>query len=497
MPIDPATAEDSCSKNQISSHGHDEFTSPESPPARSSHSQPGAMTSGGRDEKQSSTQSEHDTIPAPALEDANLTPAASESHLSFPDGGFQAWLVVLGSFCAQGAVFGLINTAAVFESYFKTHQLKDYTNSEIGCIFSLYLFLVFFVGVQAGPVFDRHGSRHLLFGGSLCVVTSLMLLSISQTYYQIILTYSVLGGLGGAMLNAPAYGAIAHFFHLRRGLATGVATTAGGVGGIVFPLLLQFLLGDEEGVGFGWSCRILGFILLGLCTLANLLIRTRLPPLAVGPDDGDKKKRNSVWPDFSIFRDRRYALSALGIFFMEFGLFVPLTYIVSYATAHGLGTSDSFMVLSLLNAGSVFGRFLPGFLADKIGRFNVIILAISLCVATLLGLWLPAGSSKATIIAFCVLFGFASGSNLGLAPVCIGQFCAPQDYGRYFCTAQMLASFGTLASVPIGGALLERGHESTGWMGLILFSGLSYVVALGCYASARILAIGWHPLVKF
>lgn len=296
------------------------------------------------------------------------------------------------------------------------------------------------------------------------------------------------------MLNAPAYGAIAHFFDARRGLATGVATTAGGFGGIVFPLLLQFLLG-EGGVGFGWSCRILGFILLALCTLANLFIRTRLPPL-VKPEGDISKKTNSVWPDFTIFRDKRYALSALGIFFMEFGLFVPLTYIVSYATAHGLSGADSTMVLALLNAGSVLGRFLPGLLADKVGRFNVIILTISLCVITVLGLWLPAGSSKPILIAFCVTFGFASGSNLGLVPVCLGQFCAPQDYGRYYSTAQMLASFGTLTSVPIGGALLGDGGD-TGWLGLILFSGMSYAIALGCYTFARGFSIGWKPWSKF
>ncbi|KID96296.1 Major facilitator superfamily domain, general substrate transporter, partial [Metarhizium majus ARSEF 297] len=485
MSIDRNTAEDTCDKNRLSPQDHGFKTT-------SCHEQPGAMTTN-HGEKPSTPQRD---IAVSAHGNANLGPAERELQVSFPDGGFQAWLVVFGSFCAQGAVFGLINTAAVFESYFKAHQLKDYSNSQIGWIFSLYLFLVFFVGVQAGPVFDRHGARLLLAAGSLCVVASLMLLSISTTYYQIMLTYSVLGGLGGAMLNAPAYGAIAHFFHSRRGLATGLATTAGGVGGIIFPLLLQFLLGDR-GVGFGWSCRILGFILLGLCALANIFIRTRLAPRVNGPDGGASDKRNSVWPDLTIFRDKRYALSALGIFFMEFGLFVPLTYIVSYAMAHGFNPSESFTVLSLLNAGSVFGRFLPGFLADKMGRFNVIILTISLCVATLLGLWLPSGSSRATITAFCVLFGFASGSNLGLAPVCIGQFCAPQEYGRYFCTAQMLASFGALTSVPIGGALLGGGQESSGWLGLILFSGMSYVVALGCYTSARVLATGWHPWAKF
>lgn len=314
-----------------------------------------------------------------------------------------------------------------------------------------------------------------------------------SAYYQIILTYSVLGGLGGALLNAPALGSIAHFFDVKRGFATGIAMTAGGVGGIVFPLLLRPLLG-KNGVGFAWSCRILGFILLALSVPANLFIKSRS---SIRMSDDGKPKNGSIWPDLTVFRDRRFALATLGVFFMEWGLFVPLTYIISYATAHGTGESDGSLLLSLLNAGSVVGRFLPGLLSDKFGRFNMIIITITLCAATILGIWLPAGGSKGGLVAFCVAFGFASGSNLGLIPVCLGQFCGPQNYGRYFATATMVASFGTLSSVPIGGALLGIGHQSTGWMALILFSGVSYIVALACYTSARVLTVGWLPLAKF
>ncbi|KAH6889429.1 major facilitator superfamily domain-containing protein [Thelonectria olida] len=430
---------------------------------------------------------------SPSTPSTLISPSTTnDEDLTYPEGGCRAWLVVFGSFCAMGAVFGLINSSAVFESYFKEHQLKDYTHSQIGWIFSLYLFLVFFVGILVGPIFDHHGPRALIAVGGCLIVTSLMLVSVSKTYYQIILTYSVLGGLGGALLNCPAYGAIAHFFHVRRGLATGIATTAGGVGGIVFPLLLQALLG-ENGVGFAWSCRIMGFILLALCASANLCIRARLGPPAARQDEA---KASSVWPDFTILKDRGFAVTALGVFFTEWGLFVPLTYIVSFAKSHGAGDADSSVYLSVLNAGSVFGRFLPGLLADKLGRFNVIIVTIALCIVTVLGLWLPAGDSRALLIVFCVAFGFASGSNLGLAPVCIGQFCDSRDYGRYYSTASMIGSFGTLTSVPIGGALLGLGGGSTGWTALILFTGIAYILALACYLFARIYLAGWKVTKK-
>ncbi|KAK4159535.1 major facilitator superfamily domain-containing protein [Cladorrhinum sp. PSN259] len=397
-------------------------------------------------------------------EQLSRCPSAATT-VDFPEGGVQGWLVVFGSFCAMFSLYGLINSAAVFESYFSNNQLKDNTPSEIGWIFSLYLFIVFFVGVQVGPIFDRFGSRMLVAVGCLMIILSLLLLSWCEKYYQIILTYSVMGGLGGAMLNCPAYGSIAHFFNVRRGLATGIASTAGGIGGVVFPIILRELL---PGIGFAWSSRVLALIMVGLAIPANLFIKTRLKPHKT-------EKVQSVWPDFGVFKDPRFALASAGIFFMEWGLFVPLTFIVSYAAAKGQDATESYLLLSYLNAGSVIGRVLPGILADKIGRFNVIILTISICLVTVVGIWLPAGDSNATIIAFAVLFGFGSGSNIGLVPVCLGQLCDHRKFGRLFSTAMMVASFGTLSSLPIGGALL--GLETNPWTALILFSGLSYMAA--------------------
>lgn len=491
------------------------------------------------------TQSSYSPSPSSSSSSSstNRTVDHTPPHITFPEGGLQAWLVVFGSFCAMVSVFGLINTAAVFESWFSTHQLADYTASEIGWVFSLYLFFVFFIGIQVGPIFDRYGPRYLVALGSVLSVASVLLLGLCEEYYQILLCYSVLGGLGGALLNTPAYACIAHFFNVRRGLATGIASTSGGIGGIAFPILLQQLL---PRVGFAWSTRILGFILLGLSVPANLWLRTRLPLPGVNdcePEDGAapdavpdvtaedptlandgtassvhtgvtgrsglsrvistgtrasrRRALPSVWPDFTIFRDRSYAAATLGIFFMEWGIFVPLTFIVSYATAHQQNTNQAYTLLSLLNAGSVLGRFLPGLLADKLGRFNVIIVTIGLSSAVVLGVWLPAADSRATLIAFAVLFGFASGSNLGLIAVCLGQLCEPSQYGRFYSTAMMVASFGTLSSVPIGGAILGDGMTQGRWMGLIVFSGVSYMIALACYMAARIMAVGWSPKVKF
>ncbi|KAJ4263060.1 hypothetical protein NW762_006673 [Fusarium torreyae] len=464
-------AEDSCLKNQHGScPAQDEFIINFGKPLDGGH--------GDRGDPEKASAPAPATIPDQAnLEygairhsgDVDSAPAEDGGNLEFPEGGLQAWLVVFGSFCGMFSVYGLINTAAVFESYFSENQLRDYSSSQIGWIFSLYLFVVFIVGIQVGPVFDKYGPRLIVAIGGILIGASLLILSVCE------------GGLGGALLNSPCYASIAHWFDRRRGLATGIAMTAGSIGGIVFPIFLQKLL---PSIGFGWTTRILGFIILGLTVPATVFMRSRLPR---------QNKLTSVWPDFSIFKDLKFTFSACGIFFMEWGLFVPLTYIVSYAGRNSGNTNSSYTLISILNAGSLLGRFLPGLLADKIGRFNVILLTLGLCIISAFALWLPAGDSQAMIIAFSVVFGFASGSNLGLTPVCVGQLCDPRDYGRFISTAFMVASFGTLSSLPIAGAILEAGDKGeTGWMALIVFDGSSYMLALACFLAARVMAVGWN-----
>lgn len=63
---------------------------------------------------------------------------------SFPDGGRDAWLCVLGGFCALFCSFGWINCIGVFQEYYQTHQLSQYSASTISWIPSCEAFMMFF-----------------------------------------------------------------------------------------------------------------------------------------------------------------------------------------------------------------------------------------------------------------------------------------------------------------------------------------------------------------
>ena len=96
------------------------------------------------------------------------------SEIDYPEGGLRAYSVVFGSFCGMLAAFGLMNTVGTFQAYLSTHQLSAYSESTIGWIFGLYIFLSFFCGIQIGPIFDAKGPRWLVVSGSVCLIACMM-----------------------------------------------------------------------------------------------------------------------------------------------------------------------------------------------------------------------------------------------------------------------------------------------------------------------------------
>jgi MFS family permease len=172
-----------------------------------------------------------------------------------------------------------------------------------------------------------------------------------------------------------------------------------------------------------------------------------------------------------------------------------LTYISSYCILKGFSPAFSFQILPILNAGSIFGRWLPGYYADKIGRYNAAIVTIVLTIVSVLGIWLPVGDTKAGIIVFALLFGFSSGSNISLTPVCISQLCPIENYGRYYATCFSIVSAGCLIGVPVAGRILDLNHGI--YDGLIILVGVCYVGGGIGFIVARGMATGWKLKSKY
>jgi MFS family permease len=401
----------------------------------------------------------------------------------FPEGGLRAWLVVAAAFFMLLPSYGFLVAIGTLQDYWIRHQLKLHTASEVGWVAGVLAFITLGMGIWVGPLFDRYGPRWIALVGSVGYVTMMFLLAECDKLWQIILCCGVLGGMSAALLTTTALAAVAHWFKVRRGLAQGVALAGSSCGGLSLPLILRTTLPKY---GYPWSMRILGLVFLVCLTISNLLIRARIPP------SSSTKKEAII--SFSIFRDLGFSLFTVFVFGFELVLFGGIGILPTYATLSGKFPPDTgFYLVSVLNGVAFIGRILPGYLADRIGRFNTVLMMTVFTLFFMLVLWLPFGHRSLPVLySFAALFGFGSGSVFALTPPCMGQMCKAQDFGRYFGTMYSVASFATLVGIPMSGVLAQQ----VGLQAMVAFYCALLAVSLVSLVFSRWACLGRRWTVK-
>jgi MFS family permease len=401
----------------------------------------------------------------------------------FPEGGLRAWLVVAAAWLLLFPSFGFMVSIGTLQDYWGQHQLAYMSSRDIGWIPSIFVYLSLALGIWVGPLFDRYGPRWIALAGSIGFLLMIFLLADCKTYWQMILCCGVLGGVSGALLTTTSLAVVAHWFKERRGLTQGIAMMGSSCGGLVIPLALRTTFPK---FGYQWSLRILGFMFLFCFIFGNILIRARIPPTAAA------KKKAII--SLSIYGDLRLSLFTLSVFGFEVVLFGALGILPTYTT---LSTSfppeTSFYLISVLNGVSCLGRLLPGYVADKIGRFNTLFIMIIFTLVFMLALWLPFGTtSLAALYCFAALFGFGTGSWMALTPACVGQLCRADEFGRYYGSMYFIASLATLVCIPISGELVE----SVGPQPMVAFFCAILGLSLVSFVFSRWACLGRRWVVK-
>lgn len=104
--------------------------------------------------------------------------------------------------------------------------------------------------------------------------------SLCKTDWQVLLAQGVCVGVENGFVIVPSVALASTYFLRNRSLALGLCASGSATGGLVFPAIAQQLLPK---VGFPWTIRVMGFVMLiGMITAATLM-KPRLPPRRSGP----------------------------------------------------------------------------------------------------------------------------------------------------------------------------------------------------------------------
>jgi MFS family permease len=372
--------------------------------------------------------------------------------------------------------WGILNAFGAYQTYYESGKLFTTTPSNISWIGSIAAFMLLFVGIFVGPLYDRGHLRTLLVFGSFMVVLGHMMISICHAYWQVVLAQGFVIGIGTGCLFVPCVAIIPQYFSTRMGTALGAAVSGSSLGGVIYPIVLYRLI---EKVGFAWAVRVMGFISLGTLAIPLAAMRMRVKP-----------PKTRAMLDASSLTDVPYMAFVLTTLVTYTGLFAIIFFLSYFAEANRItDTSLAFYLVPIFNAASILGRLLPNALADKVGAFNLLI--PSAIASGLLMLCMIAVHSKGAVIVIALLSGFFSGALIGLPPVCLAMLTPDKSrLGSRIGMGYAIIALGVLVSGPAGGAVLNNGSGQLHWDKLWVFGGVLTAVSSVGFVMVRVMKYG-------
>ncbi|KAJ5479867.1 hypothetical protein N7530_005376 [Penicillium desertorum] len=376
-------------------------------------------------------------------------------------GGITAWLQVLCGHLIVFNVWGYINSYGIFQSYYTTTLNRS--SSDISWVGSLQIFFVYFLGTFSGRAMDAGYLRTTLVAGLFLQLLGVFTTSLATSYWQLLLAQGICQGIGDGLLFCPIVALMSTYFTRKRTIAISISACGAATGGLVFPAIAQTLL---HRIGFAWTIRVMGFVLLFNAVVVMACVRQRLPPRKLGP-----------LIEFKAFIDLSYTFFAMGTFFCFWAVYYAYYYVRSFSRDI-IGVSDytSFSILMIMNGLGLPGRLVPAYLSDRyFGPVNTFI-PVSAAAAILLYCW-AAIDSYGGLTAFVVIYGFFGGGVQSLFPSALASLTdEPSKAGVRIGMIFSIVSAGSLTGPPIAGALVDL-HGGQ-YLYAQLFGGTSMMI--GC-----------------
>lgn len=362
-----------------------------------------------------------------------------QTHLSeAPDGGMRAWLAVFAAALVTFSTFGFSTSWGVFQAYYEENLLLHTPPSTIAWIGSTQYALAYLPSLATGRLFDLGYFKIPFFAASCVLVACTFLIAECTQFWQLFLTQGVGLGMSCGFLFSPAIVSVSQWFSKRRGLALSTTALGAALGSIVFPVAAQKLI---PLIGFRWTVRVFGLILMATMGTANIFLKRRLPPVNV---------RGGLF-NLKAFHNKAYFTYCVSGIIILLGLYTELTYISVSAVAIGVSKDFSFYMIAIANAASTFGRVISGLLADKIGALNTMAVFTAMTGITTIA-W-PFAKDKSQLITIAAIHGFSIGAYISLYSVPAVAMGKMEDAGRRVGMFMSLIGLGGIAGPPISGAI--------------------------------------------
>ncbi len=326
-------------------------------------------------------------------------------------------------------------------------------------------------GVVFGRVADRFGIMVPALIASFALPAGFAAASNAATLWQFSVAMGLIAGfLGASATFAPIVSDISHWFVRRRGLALGIVISGTYIAGAVWPPILQHFIDSN-----GWRDTFFGFGVFALCVMLPLsLFLYRKPPAVPepAPASGPLEPRRPL--GFSAAGLQRL-LCAAGVGCCA-AMAMPQVHIVPYATDLGFAPARAAEMLSLMLGFGIVSRLTSGWISDRIGGLNTLLLG-SFLQACVLAAFLT-GDTLVALYLLSAAFGLSQGGIVPSYAMIVRTYFPPGEAGWRIGTVFLFTIVGMALGGWMAGALYDlTGSYTVSFLNAIAFNAMNMAIA--------------------
>jgi MFS family permease len=314
-------------------------------------------------------------------------------------------------------------------------------------------------GIMMGRLADRYGIVWPITVGALSLGFGYGLSGLTDNIWQFAIAQGLIG-FGSSAAFGPLMSDISHWFSRRRGIAVALASCGNYLAGTLWPPAIQYFVAAQ-----GWRTTQIAIGVLCVATMLPLLLGLRRPtprPQPNGPGVITHSGRGS----FGVSPNALMVLLSLAGVGCCVAMAMPQVHIVAYCGDLGYGPARGAEMLAAMMGFGIISRIAGGFIADRIGGLETLLIGSVLqAVALFLYLWFD---GLVSLFVISALFGLFQGGIVPMYAIIVRQYFSPHETG----TRVGIVLMATLVGMALGGWMSGAIFDSFGSYRAAFFNGI-------------------------
>ena len=324
--------------------------------------------------------------------------------------------------------------------------------------------------VIIGRMLDRIGiKKPIIFALSLLVASYILSIFVRDVFFLSIIQFFL--GFSAAAFFGPMMADISNYFYRRKGLAVSLVASGQHLCGAIWPFLIKDFLLDGDWRNAHLFIAIVCSILI---PILFYLLGNKKPKIDLNQNLPSRKDDINSKVKLSISNKRVQVLLMFAGVFCCVAMSMPQVHIVPLCIDNGYGLAVGTEILSFMLFAAVASRVIFGFLSDKIGPIQTLLLGSSL-QAISLTMFLPFNSQLSLYIV-AIFFGLSQGGIVPIYAVIISKFLPSNEVAERV----GLLIFATIVGMSLGGWLSGEIYDLTKSYKLAFINGIFWNIINLC-----------------